>query len=798
MNRPEVFWILLPLIIFVWKTENIGVNSCIISDDEFGKHKQNFKHLSSLRKGMQFIYVNISSPSFENLTLNMKTWNKITDWIWITHEYRHYLSYPVDIDVFTLGLMKQNSHTLNLNVSIHNISVCNNDTLSIQIYHHLFKIHNSTSGYFCYRYFDNQEWKEFLFFIAYVSVGYEFKCFNGLDMSSPFTVKKSPIIYITIAIILIIISYYPMILSRSMHERKVRRELVVYTKADYPYTPRRFFLRIMFQTGDLKFENLSEFQKNFSNSTSATRISILIYIVTVTAFIVKVILTNHCEVCFHPNVHLFQEIYFTHGVSELSIALIVITTILSFFALSALNNSILVLSKESSDQLLLFDYFFCKFIPIRHFLKHIDIQESISRKVVNRLFLLFSLKFWGQVYLIPLKAEQNSVNIICTACVKYIGKVIFSPIIFLLNILCICIFSLFPILNQLFFLYLKISTLALRSITTCTCTCKFKGIVDRRCFSFLCIICIFLSLVTIGLSAYCNAIFMGVSCIVQFFIYFILVAIPHLYSTQLYIFLIVTAIFTYMSKFFLQFFQLYRLLLQKIIQLKGTNDILIEDYDYIVRRCCPVKMEIFFLLAKVLMTSFLLVIMYLTLIDVHFLEGEKSFDLNIFLTYVFILLTPGVIEVLFFESNADKVEKMHYDLDELIRQLTSVHNLDCNGIISEDDLNEKKIRTTKLIFNYNEAEVPKSGCKLCCKILSEFYCGCFWGCCNDINCGCSSSLMNENEGTEENNEETRNNEENVNGQVNIEMTYMGEDIDEQENIAISHEGENTNEDETEL
>lgn len=209
-------------------------------------------------------------------------------------------------------------------------------------------------------------------------------------------------------------------------------------------------------------------------------------------------------------------------------------------------------------------------------------------------------------------------------------------------------------------------------------------------------------------------------------------------------------------------------------------------------------MEMFFLLAKVLMTSFLLVIMYLTLIDVHFLEGEKSFDLNIFLTYVFILLTPGVIEILFFESNADKVEKMHYELDELVRQLTSVHNLDDNGIICEDDLNEKKIRTSKLISDYNEAEVPKSCCKLCCMILSEFYCGCFWGCCNDINCGCSSSLMNENEGTEKSNEETRNNEENMNGEENIAMSYMGENIDEQENIELSYIGKNINEDETEV
>ncbi|XP_062571024.1 uncharacterized protein LOC134233044 [Saccostrea cucullata] len=344
MNSHVVFRTLLPLIMFSWKAENLGVNTCTISDEDVENHKQHFNDLSLLGKGMQFVYVNISSPSFANFTLNMTAWNKVIDWIWITHEYRHYLSYPVDIDLFTLGLMKQNVRTLNLNVSIQNISHCHNETLWIKIYEYLFKIYNSSNGYFCHRYFEDQEWKELLFFMAHVSVGYEFHCFNGPDVSSPFTVKKSSIIYITVAMILIIISYYPMLLSRSMHERKVRRELVVYTRADYPYTPRRFFLRIMFQTGELKSEKICEFQKNLLNCFSATRLSILISIVTVTAFIVKFNLINYCEVCLHPNAHLFQEIYITHGVSDQTVVSIVLSTIVSFLALSALNNSIMVIS----------------------------------------------------------------------------------------------------------------------------------------------------------------------------------------------------------------------------------------------------------------------------------------------------------------------------------------------------------------------------------------------------------------------------------------------------------------------
>jgi hypothetical protein len=123
---------------------------------------------------------------------------------------------------------------------------------------------------------------------------------------------------------------------------------------------------------------------------------------------------------------------------------------------------------------------------------------------------------------------------------------------------------------------------------------------------------------------------------------------------------------TYMSKFFVEYFQMYRLLLLKIIEIKGTNIIQINHFDIIVRKCCPVTKEFFLLFAKVLMTSFLLIIMYLTLNELNFLDSENSFDLNTFLMFAFVLLTPGVLEIMFFERNADKVERMHCELVEQI------------------------------------------------------------------------------------------------------------------------------------
>jgi hypothetical protein len=213
-----------------------------------------------------------------------------------------------------------------------------------------------------------------------------------------------------------------------------------------------------------------------------------------------------------------------------------------------------------------------------------------------------------------------------------------------------------------------------------------------------------------------NAIFRGMSCIVQFFIYFILVAIPHLYSTQLQVFVFITASITYLSKFFLQFFLLYHLLLLKIIEIKGSKEIEIKHFDGIVRKCCPLAQEVFILCAKVLMTTFLLIIMYLTLSELNFLDGENSFDLNTFLMYIFVLLTPGILEILFFESNADKVERMHHELDA---QVTYIDNLQSSQENSDED-------------SGIESATLKCTCK-CNKACVTFICLCFCGC---LECSC--------------------------------------------------------------
>jgi hypothetical protein len=62
--------------------------------------------------------------------------------------------------------------------------------------------------------------------------------------------------------------------------------------------------------------------------------------------------------------------------------------------------------------------------------------------------------------------------------------------------------------------------------------------------------------------------------------------------------------------------------------------------------------------------------------ELNFLQSEDSFDLNTFVMYLFVLLTPGLLEIFFFESNTDKVERMHGELDDQIRNLTHVYEME--------------------------------------------------------------------------------------------------------------------------
>jgi hypothetical protein len=55
--------------------------------------------------------------------------------------------------------------------------------------------------------------------------------------------------------------------------------------------------------------------------------------------------------------------------------------------------------------------------------------------------------------------------------------------------------------------------------------------------------------------------------------------------------------------------------------------------------------------------------------------------------YLFVLLAPGLLDIFFFESNADKVERMHDKLDDQIRNLTNIYEMENNIQENTDENN---------------------------------------------------------------------------------------------------------------
>jgi hypothetical protein len=546
------------------------------------------------------------------------------------------------------------------------------------------------------------------------------------DFFSPVNVEKSGIIYITISIVLILFSYYPLILSPfTLSKYEPGRDLRTYNKADYPYAPRRLFLRVLFKTDGILYSGNVKHLSNILRFFGGMRLTALITILTGIAYALRTAFLRVCINCLPPNAFIYDKVY----VFDQDITQVIIATAVCLICLLPLHVYILYIPFEDQIVFVCLGRNFLQSIPVSCFLndaEHRTESNTLEMLIVTRFCLMFSIGFWCKLFSLPLNISKDS------RC-RIVLKLIISPIIFVFYASLFIVFSCFPMFNIVYlaFRFFFVSLLS-KSISKHR---TFKRRLMKRkyrcrqdiCALFGTILAI-VECIGFVVAVLSNAIYIGMSYIVQFLVYFLLVAMPHLSSTQLRIFFISTTTITYMSKFILDFLHLYRLLLQALLHIKGTDEIEVNVFDTIVQRCCPVSKEFFFLFAKVLMTSFLLIIMYLTLNELNFLHNEDSVDLNTFLVYVFILLTPGILEILFFESNANKVERMHHELHEQVRKLDmgdSLYDIEENA-----HKNREAIDLTNFKCNlYNLSELACN-----CRFVRKFICLCCCGCL-DSHCG---------------------------------------------------------------
>lgn len=171
----------------------------------------------------------------------------VSDWTWVTEDRRYLLTLPPDIDVFTFGLLRGITGEMNINITVQNISDCVYDRIVFSVHEYLRNIQNGTEGLFCHRYFENQTWKKWFYFIYHLALGFNFKCYENTDMSNPILLERSTVIYLLIAISLILFSHHPVLLCYFSRWQDSDKQLDFLTKADFPYTPRRVLLHFLFK-----------------------------------------------------------------------------------------------------------------------------------------------------------------------------------------------------------------------------------------------------------------------------------------------------------------------------------------------------------------------------------------------------------------------------------------------------------------------------------------------------------------------------------------------------------------------
>lgn len=139
-----------------------------------------------------------------------------------------------------------------------------------------------------------------------------------------------------------------------------------------------------------------------------------------------------------------------------------------------------------------------------------------------------------------------------------------------------------------------------------------------------------------------NIFFYGISYVIQFFIFTLFLAGPH-FSIQSYIYIIFfTSVVIYISRFVFQFIDLYKSLLEKILEIQDETSIQIEHFDEVVAKHFPLYNEIFYLFVKIILSCSFFAIIYDTMETVGYIKFGAQPDLTTVISLIF-YLDPHVL-----------------------------------------------------------------------------------------------------------------------------------------------------------
>ncbi|XP_048754941.2 uncharacterized protein LOC125665950 isoform X2 [Ostrea edulis] len=677
---------------------------CFHTSNSLQAESETFHNL--IRNGTNVIFMDLVFSEGAN-TDNAEFLERQTvqRWVWIGKKYQYVLGYPEDVDVYSFGLLKAKQESLSVNISIGNFSEVCKSQFDIYLSQYLLDIidENTTrtfevpDGYLCHSNIKDDKIRDVVSDISGVQIGYNFMCIA--DDEDKFTmVEKSYINIIVIVIIMLVYSFYPLIIELSFYVRDTENRFDMYYMSDSPYSPARFCRCLIF-TGNNKYY-------------AAMRIIILITIVTSGVYLLKSYVYEQCN-CSLKSTNIEQD--FQHAenyYTTLTNNALLVWGVVNFFLL---NVALLLNSDGILDDFLIVDFtglrngdFFLKLIPVAVFLK--DHQKPRTSLKIQKLSLILTYKFWSKIFFInSITSSSNFPHVQCI-------------ITFPLNVMLILCNTFCPLVSILYAFYVKFISLVGMCIFSSPMR-KLSKSSPRITVIFQCIGSMFTH---VGALAYIitsymysfNIFFYGISYLIQFFVYTALLAVPH-FSVETFIYVIyLTSLVLYICRYIYQFTKLYKNLLDEVHDLTEDKRIPIKCFKEIVDKYFPLRIEVFFLFIKIISSVLFFLIIFDTMQRVGYVKIGAQPDLTTFITLLFLFGPPRIVEILLVTDFTSRVHLKHLEIKKIVegmRNTIKENSVTTVNILSETETRQlmdgaffKYIyRTYKTNFKHPKLNVPK-------------------------------------------------------------------------------------------
>lgn len=270
--------------------QTTDTNGCYFKIIDIEKVKHQFTQLSTLGN-VQMIRFNVdihqnnsvsaNSEYFQNL--NELHSNGLERWMWMLKKHSHLLTYSPDFEVVTLN----RSTSIQRNIYIPVEAYTNSNTtgeshyknctesLFFVIFKELLNQTNFNSDWlFCHRYFEGQKWKlGFLYKATGAWIGYDFECFssNCKNTRCAQHIEKGRVNVIINIWILVVVCYFPLLfLLLPKRTVKKKSEHASYSMGDQPFSLTRYIFKLNSRKIWTVSDRLESFSVNFTQISNKT------------------------------------------------------------------------------------------------------------------------------------------------------------------------------------------------------------------------------------------------------------------------------------------------------------------------------------------------------------------------------------------------------------------------------------------------------------------------------------------------------------------------------------------------